>query len=97
MDSGAYLRVRLDGRDVTSELDVADVLATAGRRLPKGRLIGERIDATEHGEHWDQFLDGGQPNWSDVVIAGQSPGAGQAFLIGMLPRRPCGDFLRLGG
>jgi hypothetical protein len=41
-----HLRVRLDGRDVSSEIDVADVLATAGRRLPKGRAIGERTAAS---------------------------------------------------
>lgn len=41
-----YLRVELDGRDVTGDLDPATILATAGRRLPKGRLIGERTAAT---------------------------------------------------
>ena len=47
LDPGSFhLRVRLDGRDVTSEIDVADVLATAGRRLPKGRAIGERTAAS---------------------------------------------------
>jgi hypothetical protein len=47
LDPGSFhLRVRLDGRDVSSEIDVADVLATAGRRLPKGRAIGERTAAS---------------------------------------------------
>jgi hypothetical protein len=41
-----HLRVLLEGDDVTDRLDVSAVLATAGRRLPKGRLIGERAAAS---------------------------------------------------
>jgi hypothetical protein len=41
-----FLRVTVDGDDVTEELDVEAVLTTAGRRLPKGRLISERTAAS---------------------------------------------------
>jgi hypothetical protein len=41
-----HLRVLLDGDDVTAQVDVPTVLVTAGRMLPKGRLIGERAAAS---------------------------------------------------
>jgi hypothetical protein len=41
-----HFRIRLDGEDVTDRLDAEQLLATAGRRLPRGRHIAERTAAS---------------------------------------------------
>src|SRR3954471_7087003 len=67
-------------------LGESPVIAVSEPQSILNRLIKllQYLDATEHDDHWDQFLVGGQPNGSRIVIAGQSLGAGEAFLIGML-------------
>src|SRR3954453_8965184 len=62
------------------------VIAVSEAQSIKNRLIKllQYLDATQPGDHWGQFLAGGLPNWPEIVIAGQSLGAGEAFLIGML-------------
>jgi hypothetical protein len=49
----------------------------------ENRLIKvlQHLAATHADEGWSQFLDAGAPKWSETVIAGQSLGAGEAFLI----------------
>lgn len=47
LDPATYhLRVLLDGEDAGELLDVRELLAAAGRDLPRGRLIGERTAAS---------------------------------------------------
>jgi hypothetical protein len=47
LDPATYhLRVLVDGDDATERLDPRELLATAGRDLPPGRLIGERTAAS---------------------------------------------------
>jgi hypothetical protein len=41
-----HLRVLVDGEGATEQLDPRELLATAGRDLPPGRLVGERTAAS---------------------------------------------------
>jgi hypothetical protein len=74
----------LDGRGESSVVDV-NRANSIENRLSK---VLEHLVATYPAEGWSQFLDTGgaepAPKWSETVIAGQSLGSGQAFLIGML-------------
>jgi len=42
------------------------------------------LDAQYPGEGWSRFLEDGAPKWSQIAVAGQSLGAGQAALIGTI-------------
>ena len=88
----------LDGRGESSVVDV-DRANSIENRLSK---VLEHLVATYPEEGWSQFLDTGgaepAPKWSETVIAGQSLGAGQAVLIGMLHvGAPRGGVRRLDG
>lgn len=49
------------------------------------RLL-ERLHATDPAAGWDQYLDGEQPNWGRIVVAGHSQGAGMAAYVAHLHR-----------
>ncbi len=71
----------LDGRGESTVVNV-DRANSIENRLNK---VLQHLDATYPGEDWSQFLDaGGEPKWSETVIAGGSLGAGQAALIAKL-------------
>jgi hypothetical protein len=40
------------------------------------------LNAIQPGQGWNQFLAGGQPDWSAIVVGGLSQGAGEAAYIG---------------
>jgi hypothetical protein len=70
----------LDGKGESTVVAV-DRANSIENRLTK---LLQHLAATYPGEGWAQFLDGADPRWSQTVIGGQSLGAGQAVLIGML-------------
>ncbi len=74
----------LDGVD-NSPVIAVDRANSIENRLTKVLL---HLEAAYPEEDWSQFLDTSgaepQPNWSETVVSGQSLGAGQAVLIGML-------------
>ena len=43
----------------------------------------EHLQRTRPAENWSQFLDGNQPQWSAISVAGQSQGGGHAALLGI--------------
>jgi hypothetical protein len=83
-----HLRVRLDGGDVSERLDVSDVLATAGRRLPKGRLISERTAASA-AKNARMLLRGGRIEDHVSSALGLAGGCDVTFVDGAIePRLP---------
>lgn len=70
----------LDGRGESTVVSV-DRANSIENRLIKAL---QHLAATCPGEGWAQFLDGAEPKWSEIAVAGASLGAGEAVLIGML-------------
>ncbi len=70
----------LDGRGESTVVNV-DRANSIENRLIKAL---QHLTATYPAEGWAQFLDGADPKWSEIAVAGASLGAGEAVLIGML-------------
>jgi hypothetical protein len=74
----------LDGRG-ESPVVAVDRANSIENRLSK---VLQHLEVTYPDEHWSQFLDTSglepAPKWSETVVSGQSLGAGQAVLIGMV-------------
>ena len=79
--SGNMRREILDGSDVSSHVAVTRA-NSIDNRLTKLLVY---LDSLYPAERWSRFLDrDGVPKWSQIAVAGQSQGAGQAALIGKL-------------
>jgi hypothetical protein len=68
----------LDGLDRSSALSVNHA-NSIDNRLTKLLIY---LDSHFPNEGWSRFLEGGTPDWSKIVVSGNSFGAGQAALIG---------------
>jgi hypothetical protein len=78
-DCAANIRLEiLDGIDRSSALDINHA-NSIDNRLTKLLLY---LDSNLPDEGWARFLHDGEPDWSQVVVAGHSFGAAQAALIG---------------
>jgi hypothetical protein len=86
--SGDTRREILEGQPYTSSQVRVSYANGIDNRLTQ--LLVYLSDNTRYpGEKWGRFLDIGvdgkpTPRWSDIAVAGQSQGAGQAALIGKL-------------
>ena len=80
-DLTCYERVRLEIIDGTDRSALVAVNATNSivNRLTK---LLQYLASTWPDEGWDQYLDGGQPVWSRLLLSGHSQGAGHAAVIG---------------
>lgn len=66
--------------EVFSGEDVSDVIEVSRTNSIENRLIKllEYLDETYPEENWGQFLNNGQIEWSNLVLAGHSQGGGHA-------------------
>lgn len=71
----------LDGVDREFSQVRVSVANSIDNRLTK---LLEHLAAQYPDEGWSRFLDGDGPKWSQIAVAGQSQGAGQAAMIGKL-------------
>lgn len=72
--------VRLEnqtGEDVSDLIDIDETDSINARLTALLTLIA----AERPGDGWDAFLSGGEPDWSQIVVAGHSQGGGQAAFI----------------
>jgi hypothetical protein len=78
-DCAANIRLEiLDGTDRSSALSV-NPANSIDNRVTK---LLSYLDANFPDEGWSKFLEDGGPDWSRIVVSGNSFGAGQAALIG---------------
>ena len=68
---------RLDGIDRTDLVDVDPVNSIAGRLY---NLL-TYLDSRYPNGGWDAYLDGSEPRWDRIVVAGASQGSGMAAMI----------------
>ncbi|QGN53423.1 hypothetical protein [Novosphingobium sp. Gsoil 351] len=78
--AGKVRREVVTGEDTSTLIAIPRAESIAGRL---GSLIGY-LERTYPGEGWGQFLVGGQPDWSKIVVAGHSQGGGHAGYMAKL-------------
>lgn len=78
--AGKVRREVVTGEDTSTLLAIPRAESIAGRIVS---LLGH-LDRTFPGEGWGQFLIGGQPDWSKIVVAGHSQGGGHAGYMAKL-------------
>lgn len=85
LDAGCYWDVRREiiaGNDLTDRVDI-DLPNAIDTRLT---MALSYLSTQFPTEGWGQFLDGGTPVWSRIVMAGHSQGGGHAAIIAKLRR-----------
>lgn len=82
-DPDAHWDVR---REIVTGQDLSSLVSVGSSECIEHRLraLLAYLAAQYPTEGWGQFLPGGQPDWSRIVIAGHSQGGGHAGVIGKL-------------
>lgn len=75
--SAQFRQKRIFGDDVTSVVDNTPSEAILSRLVKLLQFLKAQYPA----ENWGEYLDGSGPDWSKIVISGQSQGAGMAAFI----------------
>lgn len=78
--AGKVRREVVTGEDTSTMIAVSRTDSVVGRLAS---LLGY-LDRTYPREGWGQFLVGGQPDWSKIVVAGHSQGGGHAAFMAKL-------------
>jgi len=77
--SGNFRRMRIYGDGISIDPSLDNTKAeTIVNRLVK---LLTYLDSRDPQQNWSAYLEGGSPNWSRIVLAGQSQGAGMAAYI----------------
>jgi hypothetical protein len=77
--SGNFRRMRIYGDGISIDPSLDNTKAeTIVNRLVK---LLTYLDSRDPQQNWSAYLEGGAPNWSRIVLAGQSQGAGMAAYI----------------
>lgn len=73
-------------REVITGEDTSPLIAISRTESITGRIVSllGHLDRTYPSEGWGQFLAGGQPDWSRIVVAGHSQGGGHAGYLAKL-------------
>lgn len=73
-------------REVITGEDTSGIIAVPRAESIAARLISllGHLQRNHPGEGWGQFLVGGQPDWSKIVVAGHSQGGGHAGFMAKL-------------
>lgn len=73
-------------REIITGSDLSPLVAVTPPNSITGRLTSllAYLHATYPSEGWGQYLVGGQPNWSQITVAGHSQGAGHAGYMAKL-------------
>lgn len=72
--------------EILTGMDISPLVAVTAANSIDNRLakLLKHLAEQYPDERWAKFLDGDVPKWSQIAVAGQSQGAGQAALIGKL-------------
>jgi pimeloyl-ACP methyl ester carboxylesterase len=73
---------RIFGNNVSSVIDDSPAESIVNRFV---KLI-QNLDRDHPAENWGQYLDGSEPNWARIIVAGHSQGAGMAAYIAQRKR-----------
>jgi hypothetical protein len=70
-------------REIIDGLDHSPHVAVSPANCVENRIVNllQHLDALHPGEGWTQFIDNGQPRWSDIVLFGHSQGGANVAVI----------------
>ena len=73
-------------QEIISGTDLTDVIDISATESITNRLVKllTYLDTQYPDQNWQQWLDNGNPDWPDIIVAGHSQGGGHAAVIGKL-------------
>lgn len=77
---GKVRREAFEGRDLSPHITVSRPNSAEGR---VARMLAH-LDRAQPRAGWGRFLDGEQPRWNEILVAGHSHGASTAGLVGKI-------------